>query len=505
MALKGTTRIELTDVRTGEVEVIEKHNLVTNAVSDILSCNPFGMRFRGYSNANTGEIGSSFQGALLPVVPNLIGGILLYEKELVSDAAAYYADMSNPIVGYANNSAHTTNDIKRGNMNLTESGALDDGGGYRFVFDFATNQCNGTISALGLTSSRGGQSAHGSNYIVPPNCLGVDYSTATASGTWVNSPNPRRLASIVSIDTAAKKMYGAVVTGAKTISLLRADFDPDAIGLFDAYAVASFNDLTETVITTSTFGTVSSDSNKTTYSTLVDGGDGYIWGFQHANNDNGNSSGNATVAWIKIDKTDWSFTEGTWSIAAQLYQFGEYVTTGTTNYATMRNHVIISDGVLYALKYDRKGVYKIPLNNPSNISLLECPFVINAEPSSASTGTGYIRNYVGTSVNIVAGTICYKNAFIQANGLIQRSSVAYSTENPTTHLGLHNCAKPGLYVGPYLIGFSFGGSSGTSSRVQLMRDILLPMTYLATINNLDTPVTKTADKTMKITYILREE
>ncbi len=29
--------------------------------------------------------------------------------------------------------------------------------------------------------------------------------------------------------------------------------------------------------------------------------------------------------------------------------------------------------------------------------------------------------------------------------------------------------------------------------------------YLATINNLDTPVTKTADKTMKITYILQEE
>lgn len=88
MALKGTTRIELTDVKTGEVEVIEKHNLVTNAVSDILSCNPFGMRFRGYSNSNTGEIGSNFQTSLLPVVPNLIGGILLYEKELASDAAA---------------------------------------------------------------------------------------------------------------------------------------------------------------------------------------------------------------------------------------------------------------------------------------------------------------------------------------------------------------------------------------------------------------------------------
>ena len=30
--LKGTTRIELTDVNTGEVEVFENHNMVTNAL-----------------------------------------------------------------------------------------------------------------------------------------------------------------------------------------------------------------------------------------------------------------------------------------------------------------------------------------------------------------------------------------------------------------------------------------------------------------------------------------
>ena len=35
--------------------------------------------------------------------------------------------------------------------------------------------------------------------------------------------------------------------------------------------------------------------------------------------------------------------------------------------------------------------------------------------------------------------------------------------------------------------------------------MLLDSPYLATINNLPAPVQKTADKTMKITYILREE
>ena len=33
--LHGHTRIELTDVHTGAVEVVESDNLITNAVSDI--------------------------------------------------------------------------------------------------------------------------------------------------------------------------------------------------------------------------------------------------------------------------------------------------------------------------------------------------------------------------------------------------------------------------------------------------------------------------------------
>ena len=37
MTLHGHTRIELTDVHTGAVEVVESDNLITNAVSDIFN------------------------------------------------------------------------------------------------------------------------------------------------------------------------------------------------------------------------------------------------------------------------------------------------------------------------------------------------------------------------------------------------------------------------------------------------------------------------------------
>ena len=42
--LKGTTRIELTDVNTGEVEIYEKHNMVTNALRDFFK--PLGLSQR---------------------------------------------------------------------------------------------------------------------------------------------------------------------------------------------------------------------------------------------------------------------------------------------------------------------------------------------------------------------------------------------------------------------------------------------------------------------------
>lgn len=44
-----------------------------------------------------------------------------------------------------------------------------------------------------------------------------------------------------------------------------------------------------------------------------------------------------------------------------------------------------------------------------------------------------------------------------------------------------------------------------SSDYDLYRELYLFTPYLATINNLSSPVIKTADKTMKITYTITEE
>ena len=43
MKLKGTTRIELTDVNTGEVSVVEKENMMTNVLHNFFNYNPMGV------------------------------------------------------------------------------------------------------------------------------------------------------------------------------------------------------------------------------------------------------------------------------------------------------------------------------------------------------------------------------------------------------------------------------------------------------------------------------
>lgn len=63
---------------------------------------------------------------------------------------------------------------------------------------------------------------------------------------------------------------------------------------------------------------------------------------------------------------------------------------------------------------------------------------------------------------------------------------------------LGTLATPLMQYGHFL--FGYGGSYGNEYRYAYL---LMP--YLATINNLAQPITKTVDKTMKIIYTLTEE
>lgn len=64
--------------------------------------------------------------------------------------------------------------------------------------------------------------------------------------------------------------------------------------------------------------------------------------------------------------------------------------------------------------------------------------------------------------------------------------------------GIDNLMMEAQTIGPFAIGFG-----GYEERFYKL--LFLHTPYLGTINNLSSPILKTADKTMKITYTLTEE
>ena len=92
--LKGTTRIELTDVNTGEVETYENHNMVTNALRDVLK--PLGLCKRP----------SRFLNEFTPYCEKLLGGILCFDTEIPENADNYYPQANTTLIGSAAYDVH---------------------------------------------------------------------------------------------------------------------------------------------------------------------------------------------------------------------------------------------------------------------------------------------------------------------------------------------------------------------------------------------------------------
>ena len=92
--------LELTDKNTGEIETVKETNMITNAVNHLLGINPAALWHK-----TSGEYYASLlrNDNMLPICPNMIGGILLFSKTLTEDADNIYPSSDNLSVAYAGN------------------------------------------------------------------------------------------------------------------------------------------------------------------------------------------------------------------------------------------------------------------------------------------------------------------------------------------------------------------------------------------------------------------
>nr|DAV53448.1 MAG TPA: hypothetical protein [Caudoviricetes sp.] len=463
MRLTGTMRIELTDVDTGEVTAVTEENMVTDAVNHILGLNPMGVFY---------EIGESIDGvkwqeALLPVCPNMIGGILLFSKVLEERADNIYSLSDNLPVAYASNNVNSTANVARGSMNLTESKKLDNG--YKFVWEFTPSQGNGTIAAAALTSAQGGANAYGS--LVNDSSTFLQIKSIKLDG--MTMVRELVLFETAEVDYERNLLYSITYqdTG---VRIRKVHIPIFTVGLNEKLDDTSFVVVDDRVIQTSTFRFL---GDYTLYGEFLDGRDGYWYGFSNE----GNSSGSATMVWVKIKKEDYSMTEGEWTLSnAKLMDVGRR--EEDSSFPERYLQCCIRNGYLYVMANNKKGIYKINLSNSSDVTLISLGFTSKWKPLCE---TGTCEVYMTLVGDLIIGgdfQVTVEDKVIHTQGSFR----------------LNDAATPLFQYKNFLLGW--GGSYGSEYRTMYL---LTP--YLASINNLSSAVVKTVDKTMKITYTLTEE
>lgn len=164
--MKGHTDIILTDVRNGHVEHHSDDNMVTNALN-------YYFKSEGYLypcaycdiSGTSSNQGSIFWQKNAPII-NLLGGLLLFDKAQEENPDHIFASGGTHMIG--NGAYETSTDLSDGvtefgNFNANESGWDDNRKIWTQVWDFGTSQANGNIACACLTSRIHGYNGEG-NY-----------------------------------------------------------------------------------------------------------------------------------------------------------------------------------------------------------------------------------------------------------------------------------------------------------------------------------------------------
>ena len=194
MKIKGHSKIELTNANTGQKECYEDDNMITNALQ--LYLNDLG-EFN-ISPIYMTEVRENLIGSLL-------GGVLAFDSHITENANNIICPTG---VGMTANGAYgvVSNDsvTEMGSYNSAESGWTSDGK-YKLVWDYTTTQGNGIINCLCLTSANHGYIGEGNatsmtakatsrdDYALcgTPQGVGVDNMPSIRQrivrGSWANS------------------------------------------------------------------------------------------------------------------------------------------------------------------------------------------------------------------------------------------------------------------------------------------------------------------------------
>ncbi len=496
--MKGHTKIELKDVNTGEVKVVEEDNMVTSALKRLLFVNPL-LANPVASNPVT-NLGST-------IIGNLIGGILLFENAIDEKINTCCVPAGNKMTARGvHGLAYSGVVTECGSFNTNESGFQEDGS-VRLVYDFNSSQGNGQISCVSLTSTSGGKMGIGDNIenIDPKEISDVEFNVYGEIKSNISYPgyNLALLSSVNNIAVYFTEGYQVSVT--RTIEFKVYDAPISSISVFDKSDYSSFKSSSnaipaERLIKTfsvalpekvlSCFGTSgSSDVYRGGYVPyFFDGKIRIIFG-PHSSNIA--PKGVAYLCIIDpitetIDVKDIVNN----SLGSMALSDDRYISTSYDYEFDWARQVAVTQKYLIAPIFVDGGWKLYRINIEDNTDIVDLGFTKFTENSSNTIPSIYFRfiteefvyfeygngNFV---INVLAGEVKRTNA----NHIVYNRYGYYSSQVHGNDLLLVNSWR-------------YGSSSGNN---------LYPHTVpLITINNLSEPVVKTASQTMKVTYTISE-
>lgn len=516
MAIKGTTKIQLFDAVTGELtDEVVSENMVTNAVPNIV--NPALQMFLG---ANVGLY--NFLYYCSPIGKTLFGGILIFSEPLeesVDNIIPSVRDRNN-IVGYAGQFAGVTGNNMKGSYNATESVELENG--FTHVWDFSTEQANGEISAVALTSAMGGDSgwdatesnAGRGNFIIPlSNNDFTQESKVFGDLDWFDGFSS--IINGVKYDSSDSYRYqNSLVTNGKYAMLVGTYNNSDKISV--KYTVKNLtNDITlnqsisnnkflnqkDAIVTT---GVWDSSVLTTTFNsslTRVQVRDNVVkYCFRDRDNINGASS-SSTLTFVDFVlnadgavtiKEPVSVTIRNNDIIAVLKAAGESITNQyvitEAGYAYFDDTYAYLQTRIYNSYGTNKYFIRVALSNQSDIKLFTKP--------NNSTSTGSIGFFQGEVI------LQFDNKYYRTSDFVKYCVLDGFVANPGQHYySIEDFSFTPMKL-PY-VGIEAHKIKATNSTDAVTVKPCLVSPYLATINNLDRSVSKTSSKTMKITYTIQ--
>lgn len=512
MKLKGVTKLELFDADTGIlVDSIEESNLVTNAVSNI---------FNGALNAlaccNNNEAGTHNSLEYLFKLPDgynlakaLFGGVLIFSKNITENVEHCIPtiDEIKSCVGYANLGLTTAGSLFKGSFNSSESEFTDST--FKFVWDFNSDQCNGDIACICLTSDAGANTGlkyniienrrdcHVLNFIQQgmwDKNVSVDFNSAhnpmfkssyygSFSGMYVyngylyyvsrnkvSKYNLERLTSKKGVLLNEAFNYGAVSTYDDLITL--SDFRYDKFLCTDGDKVFTLDD-GQSDVSTLTLYKVSGDAILETVSIPT----------TSINNSIAEYFNSSSVRQYVVSH----HYDGVIDNNKIYFLVGE---CNNSNLTTNPNRLR-----MYILSFDGTYTYKDLSITDNLVSFL---FGTDSVGGAGETSLGVSFTKMFGSLVLISKNSSPGYAYYIVNGDGSIEDYPFmNNEYSMNRRDIHGAYLGNNWLKEPWFSFKFCGDG-------LYNSVDLFQAYLATINNLETKITKTSSNTLKITYTLTQ-